>query len=187
MDLQGYLIVILFIIMGLALIIIAIPLSGKGISFMGAPTLRKFEFFSGKTALFTSWGLFIAKAVMDGAWPNTSLPVLTWIAVAILFLSAIILIISFKALGKALKVGLPAEETKLQTGGIYRFCRNPLYLGVFGVCLASCLYFPNPFNIILAAYGIFVHVRITLGEEKFLEERFGDEYRQYKRRVGRFL
>ena len=187
MSLQGYFVVILFLIMGSALIIISIPLREKGLSLMGIPTLRKFEFFSGKIALFSSWGLFIAKAIMEGKWPNTSLPVLTWIAVVILFLSTVILIISFKALGKALKVGLPAEETQLQTQGIYRLSRNPLYLGVICVCIASCLYFPNPFNIILAVYGIFVHVRITLGEEKFLEERFGDEYLQYKRRVGRFL
>ena len=55
------------------------------------------------------------------------------------------------------------------------------------ICIASILYFPDPANIVLAVYGMIIHYRITLGEEKFLEQRFGKEWDDYKRTVRRYL
>jgi len=187
MPLHAYFVQAIFIVMGISLIVVVRLINKEGSSFLGKPTIGKAEFYTGKIALFTSWGLFIFKSA---DYPRTGYgvsPALSWIAVVLLAIASALLIFSFRALGKSLKVGLPREETTLQTGGMYRFSRNPLYISVFMICIGSCLYFPHPVNLVLALYGIFVHIRITLAEEKFLEKRFGDQWVEYKKRVRRFL
>ena len=187
MPLHVYFVQAIFIIMGISLVVVVRSINNAGSSFLGKPSLNKVEFYTGKISLFSSWGLFIYRSVDQSNTGYNVPPALSWIAVGLLALATILLILSFKALGKSLKVGLPREETKLMTGGLYRFSRNPLYLGVFMVCTASCIYFPHPVNIVLALYGMFVHVRIILAEEKFLAERFGEHWLEYRKRVRRFI
>ena len=187
MPLHPYLIQAAFIIMGVALLIITIPLKKEGFSFLGKPTIDPILFYTGKIALFSGWGFFLYRSIEISTCKGYGSSIAEWIAAIILCIATMILIFAFNALGKSLRVGLPNEETKLQTTGIYRFSRNPLYLGVFMVSISSSLYYPDIFNIILASYGIFVHYKITLAEEHFLEERFGEEWIEYKRRVRRFI
>jgi protein-S-isoprenylcysteine O-methyltransferase Ste14 len=49
------------------------------------------------------------------------------------------------------------------------------------------LYWINIIVIILGIYSIITYHLIILGEEKFLEERFGDEYFSYKNKVRRYI
>jgi protein-S-isoprenylcysteine O-methyltransferase Ste14 len=105
----------------------------------------------------------------------------------ILLPGTIITAVSFFHLGASLKVGLPEQETSLKTHGLYSISRNPLYLGVYLITLASVLYFPDVINIILAITGMSMHHMITLGEEKFLSSKFGSSYEDYKKKVRRYL
>ncbi len=82
-------------------------------------------------------------------------------------------------------VGRPS---KLATGGIYRLTRNPMYLGecvlLAGVALvlgSMWLLAAVPF----VAFGL--RQLAILPEEAFLTRRFGDEYRAYQARVGRWI
>jgi protein-S-isoprenylcysteine O-methyltransferase Ste14 len=84
-------------------------------------------------------------------------------------------------------LGLPTEKTILKTNGIYRFSRNPMYFGFNLLTIASMLYWININVIILGIYSIIIYHLIILGEEKFLEERFGDEYFSYKKIVRRYI
>jgi protein-S-isoprenylcysteine O-methyltransferase Ste14 len=79
------------------------------------------------------------------------------------------------------------NDTRLSTRGIYRFSRNPIYLGVILINVASCIFFPNLFNVILAALATGIQHRIILSEEKFLEGRFGEAWRQYRKSTGRYF
>ena len=114
-------------------------------------------------------------------------PALSWVAAMLFCLAGILFIIAFGNLGTSLRVGLPEQETVLKTTGIFRFSRNPLYMSVYLICLASLMYYPNQVNLVLVAYGIFVHHRIILGEEKFLTEKFGSQWEEYRKKVGRYL
>jgi protein-S-isoprenylcysteine O-methyltransferase Ste14 len=74
------------------------------------------------------------------------------------------------------------------TQGPYRVTRNPMYLGftvVFvGLPLAVNHLWPVAFlPLVLVALVAFV----IRPEERYLEARFGDDYRAYRRRVRRFL
>ena len=73
------------------------------------------------------------------------------------------------------------------TGGIYSVSRNPAFLAFDLVYLGVLLVL---FNIPLLAFSVFsavmLHLQI-LQEEKFLPTVFGDEYRNYKNHVRRYL
>lgn len=83
----------------------------------------------------------------------------------------------------------PFEELKqLVVRGPYRFTRNPMYLGMVlmlsGVALAYC----NLLGSIFVAYFIAaIHYRFILLEEQYLEGIFGDDYREMKSRIARWL
>jgi protein-S-isoprenylcysteine O-methyltransferase Ste14 len=78
--------------------------------------------------------------------------------------------------------------TALVTGGPFRFSRNPLYLSLtalyLGITLLCDALWPLATLVPLLAV---VHWRIVLREERFLEAKFGDEYRAYKTRVRRWI
>ena len=68
--------------------------------------------------------------------------------------------------------------------GPYRFCRNPMILGVFIAYVGLAFWIASPSGIILSLIFITVaSAYIKLVEEKELEVRFGSEYVAYKNRV----
>jgi protein-S-isoprenylcysteine O-methyltransferase Ste14 len=176
-----------FILQGAGLLVAGYLAGRSGARMGGRATIPRLFFLSGKILLFSSWALFLLKAILPGFGGFTSPLWAQELATLMLFSGSMILVVSFFNLGKSLRVGLPFEETELKTRGFYALSRNPLYLGVFIICIASCIYFPNPLNIAFAVYGMAVHHRIILGEEKFLEERFGEQWREYTKRVRRYL
>ena len=99
----------------------------------------------------------------------------------------LLVILGLSHLGRSASVGLPEEMTRLKTEGVYRLTRNPMYLGGFIICLGSCLYALHLLNILFAAVAIGIHHAIVLKEERFLAERFGQEWLDYIRRVPRYL
>jgi len=176
-----------FALLGFSMLFIGARYRGKGIRFWGKPTIESWYFLSGKISLFTSWTLLLFKAMLP-AWTWNQVPAeVAWIAALINGLGTVIMLIAFSHLGDALRVGLPESSTSLKTIGIYSISRNPIYLGVFLICIASCIFFPNPVNIVLAGYGMIIHHRIILGEEKFLAGRFGDEWKKYTKEVRRYF
>jgi protein-S-isoprenylcysteine O-methyltransferase Ste14 len=184
---HSYLVLGAFTFLLLVFVLQIIRLRNSGSEFLGTPTIEKRYFYSGKTAIFSTWALFIVKA-LNPMLGFIYLPdLLSWTAAGILCCGILILAISFFNLGKALKVGLPGQETSLQTHGLYRLSRNPLYVGVYIISVASCIYFPDLINIFFTIYGIYIHHMIIRQEERFLAGRFGADWLVYSARVRRYL
>lgn len=104
-------------------------------------------------------------------------------------LGAMIFLTAFFHLGSSIRLLLPKqnERTRLMTDGWYAHSRNPLYLGLHVSMIGWALIFPS--LLVVVALVIFLanqHFRILL-EEDFLEKQFGDEYRDYKKQVRRYL
>jgi protein-S-isoprenylcysteine O-methyltransferase Ste14 len=71
--------------------------------------------------------------------------------------------------------------------GPYRFVRNPMYIGILmvGMSLGLAL---GTWLLPVAASLMFTLLALrTRIEERYLIERFGDQYRDYMKRVGRYL
>lgn len=77
---------------------------------------------------------------------------------------------------------------ELVTQGPYSVVRNPIYLGMFGLLLSTCLAYSRWWNG-LAAVVLFLignHIRIRT-EEQLLHETFGDQFDEYAQRVPAFI
>jgi len=77
------------------------------------------------------------------------------------------------------------NQGKLATKGIYAFFRHPIYGSWIVFIIPGVAFIIDSLlalSIPLFMYGVF---RIFIGEEeKYLEQKFGNEYFEYKRRVG---
>lgn len=109
------------------------------------------------------------------------------ISVILLLVGEPLLVLSILNLNQSTRIGLPLEETTLKTDGIYKLSRNPMYLGVYMLSAASALYVMNDAVWMFLIFGIIVHHKIILEEEKFLLARFENEYSEYCKKVGRYL
>lgn len=79
-------------------------------------------------------------------------------------------------------------STSLVTGGVYRFTRNPIYLGMaLGYAglslLADSLIALAGLPLVLAI----MHYGVIKREEHYLAIRFGQDYRDYQRRIRRWI
>ena len=90
-------------------------------------------------------------------------------------------------LGDSFRIGSPNESTNLKVNGLFRFSRNPMYLGVYATLLASVFYTLNPILFFVGIFVAAVHHEIVLAEEKHLRQVFGEEYMDYCSRVRRYL
>lgn len=76
----------------------------------------------------------------------------------------------------------------LVTGGPFRIRRNPIYLSHILILLGVAELTKNIWFVILAAaYALFVTWLAIIPEERHLEARFGDDYREYKARTRRLI
>jgi len=79
-------------------------------------------------------------------------------------------------------------STAVVTSGPYRFSRNPLYMGLAVVYLGLTLALDTWWGIILLALVLIVmHRGVIQREERYLDRKFGDGYRQYRAAVRRYL
>jgi protein-S-isoprenylcysteine O-methyltransferase Ste14 len=79
------------------------------------------------------------------------------------------------------------QDTKLVTNGIYRISRNPAFVGFDLLYIGCAVAFPNVVLIFIAFIAIIAFHFQIINEEKFLTEKFGQDYMDYKRRVRRYL
>ncbi len=102
---------------------------------------------------------------------------------------AVIFIISVYTMKDNWRAGVsPEEKTDLVTGGIFRFSRNPAFLGFDLVYIGIMLLFSNIPLIILTLFTIVIfHLQIVKVEEPFLEKVFGERYQAYRKKTGRYL
>ena len=92
----------------------------------------------------------------------------------------------FVAAGTNIPPYLPT--TALVVDGIYGRTRNPLYLGTTLVYLGLSVAAGSLWAIVLVVPLLWViNVGVVAREERYLERKFGDEYRAYKARVRRWV
>lgn len=77
---------------------------------------------------------------------------------------------------------------ELVKGGVFAHCRNPLYMGNImiviglGIIANSVLFY-----LIGIPLFVFMYLAITRAEEKYLRDKFGEEYIEYCKNVNRFI
>ncbi len=154
---------------------------------IGKTTINPIIFYSGKISGYITWIILLENLLNIIPHPGIHNAYLQLFSILLLAISLVIVTLSLIDLGKSTRLGLPTEKTTLKTNGVYRYSRNPMYFGFNLLTIASMLYWINIIVIILGIYSIITYHLIILGEEKFLEERFGEEYFSYKNKVRRYI
>jgi len=153
----------------------------------GDPPINKSLFLSSKylilllwaAMVMRSWGVNLSFTMVPGS--------LKWAALCFWVLGFVLLFIGRFGLGKAFRIGSPKERTNLTVEGLFRFSRNPMYLGIYATLLASVLYTLNPLVLAMGIFVVAVHHKIVLAEEQYLRTAFGEQYAAYCHRVRRYL
>lgn len=87
--------------------------------------------------------------------------------------------------------GTPAHldpPKKLIINGLYRYTRNPIYLGALFVLLAYVLWFGSGLMILYFLFFVLAYqILITLIEEPVLKNTFGQDYEKYCQKVPRWI
>ena len=84
-------------------------------------------------------------------------------------------------------IGPNKDKTELVTTGIYRFSRNPAFLGFDLMYVGVLLLYGNLLTLSFSVFAIvMLHLQI-LQEERYLVNTFGAPYQEYCRHVFRYL
>ena len=103
----------------------------------------------------------------------------------IIILSAIIL---FKKYQTTITPLNPSNATKLITDGIYKFSRNPMYLGLLLV-MSGVSTILNPIGglFLIPLFILYLHFFQIIPEENAMINLFKDEFLEYKENVRRWI
>jgi protein-S-isoprenylcysteine O-methyltransferase Ste14 len=123
------------------------------------------------------------------AWASVSLPDwLRWIGVGFGIVAGGLLVWTLKSLGRNLTDTVVTRRAHaLVTSGPYRWVRHPFYDSVALCVLANSLVAANWFLFLTGGLALVLLIVRTRKEEEKLLARFGDAYRGYMERTGRFL
>jgi len=112
---------------------------------------------------------------------------------ALVFLAAGV-IVSFAAVSRFARTGTtsdplnPERARELVTDGIYRYTRNPMYLGMACALAAWGFFLANAGSLILVfGFVAFITQFQIKREERALHDLFGERYAEYKASVRRWL
>jgi protein-S-isoprenylcysteine O-methyltransferase Ste14 len=78
--------------------------------------------------------------------------------------------------------------SSLVVQGVYRYTRNPMYVGLLLALLAWAVFLANPFSLLWVVLFVLYITRFQIiPEERVLTSLFGDEYEAYKGGVRRWV
>jgi len=137
------------------------------------------------SALANTFGLPMWGVLIHPFW-SSEVP--GWVGLLLCFITVICFALTLISFGSSFRVGIDENEPgKLVTSGMFAISRNPIY-----VCFL--MFFIGLFlihrNIVITAavilFALAIHRQI-IREEKFLLATFGDEYKEYCKKVRRYL
>lgn len=115
-------------------------------------------------------------------------PIVAAVGWLILFLILLLVVVAQVQMGEAWRIAVdPTQQSKLVKDGIFRFSRNPIFVGMRGLYLGVFLILPNGVTLLLWILGdLLIQLQVRL-EEAYLLDTFGDEYTEYIRSVRRWV
>lgn len=111
-----------------------------------------------------------------------------YIGFGIGLLGDLIFLLSVLCMKDSWRAGIPlVDKTKLITSGIYKYSRNPAFLGFDLMYVGVFLIYGNLLTFCFSVFAmVMLHLQI-LQEEKYLSSTFKDEYIAYKGQVFRYF
>jgi len=90
--------------------------------------------------------------------------------------------------GNSWRIGIDEEKkTALMQSGLFRFSRNPIFLGMIATLIGVFLTIPNALTLLVLVLGfVLIQIQVRL-EEEFLTKLHSTEYEIFRRQVRRWL
>jgi protein-S-isoprenylcysteine O-methyltransferase Ste14 len=138
--------------------------------------------FAAMSWLAPAWEIMLGRP----SWAD--IPEVKWSAATIFAGSIVIITIAQIQMGASWRVGVPEEGPgPLVARGLFRWSRNPIFVGMIGAILALFLWSPHVGTAgVLAATWTLTLVQVRI-EEEALRETHGDAYERYAHEVGRWF
>ena len=135
--------------------------------------------------VMTLLGAFLLQKVLPIV-SSVAMPLPGWTLVCAGVTIGAVALLGFHRAGTSFDPTAPADA--LATGGIYRFTRNPMYLGAVVAFVGLGLAIGWIWLIILSVPMALALVKLAIErEEAYLERRFGQDFLAYKARVRRWF
>jgi protein-S-isoprenylcysteine O-methyltransferase Ste14 len=141
---------------------------------------------------FVYLGMLLIGLALDRVlpWSVELTPIARYGGGGLLIVSAIAFLLA--ASGRFRKAGTDVKPWKTTSAivaeGVYAFTRNPMYLGMALFMAGLGLIFSSIGTILLLPVAIaLIQTNVIAREERYLEAKFGEEYRAYKARVRRWI
>ncbi|HWM42550.1 MAG TPA: isoprenylcysteine carboxylmethyltransferase family protein [Burkholderiales bacterium] len=142
--------------------------------------------------------LLFGQAVVAAVWPEalplseadrrTTSSIRPILGAVLMFGGILFQAAAMLELGASWRIGIEeGARPGLVTGGLYRFTRNPIFLALLVVLAGYTLLLPTLLSALILV-GACIAIRQQIAEEEsYLLRAYGEQYRNYARRVGRLL
>ena len=133
--------------------------------------------------------IWLANAVFPAT--RITIPLASWLAAALAACGiavAVLGVAAFRQANTTVDPRAPEQSARVVRTGIYKLSRNPMYVGFFLVLLAWSISLQQLLAVpLLAAFVAYLTRYQIIPEERFLKDKFGNEYIDYCRQVRRWL
>ena len=139
-------------------------------------------------ALLAGLMWLVSRAVpgLNFVFPGRKLLALSFVVAGVIII--VVGVASFRRAKTTINPMKPESSSSLVLSGIYRFSRNPMYLGFFLALAGWAVFLSNALAFVFLPAFIFYMNRFQIEpEEKALARKFGQEFVAYKSRLRRWL
>ena len=117
---------------------------------------------------------------------HPTLQIAGFLIIVLGFLLGVAALIAFRRARSAMDPR--SSVVHLISSGVYRFTRNPVYLGFLLILIGISLNTGSYWGILLAPLLVILFKRLVIGpEEEYLASRFGEEFKSYRSKVRRWI
>jgi protein-S-isoprenylcysteine O-methyltransferase Ste14 len=96
--------------------------------------------------------------------------------------------VSFRRAKTTINPSKPSAASSLVTSGVYRYTRNPMYLGLSITLMAWGVFLSNALALLaVPLFVLYINRLQIIPEERVLSSLFGAKYAAYKEKVRRWL
>ncbi len=119
-------------------------------------------------------------------WNNLGLPSwLRWcVGLPLIIAGNVVVWLGVTQIGMAATSG---EATGLRTGGLYRYSRNPQYMADMVILIGWAVLSASSWTLPVVLLGMAALALAPFAEERWLADRYGEEYADYRSKVRRYI
>jgi len=138
--------------------------------------------------VFVVFALFPNVYVLLGPIKLLTYALIQYLGMGIMLVALVWVVVAQSQMGASWRIGIDREQkTEFVQRGVFRYSRNPIFVGVIIMAFGYFLILPNPITLAILVLDIaLIQVQVAM-EEEYLTRQHKQEYRDYCQQVRRWL